>query len=47
MNGTPGSSQDDATLVSTGGKVANPDKYYGDRTKLDEWLLQFDLYFDF
>ena len=28
-------------------KVARPDLYYGDRTKLEEWILQFDLYFKF
>jgi hypothetical protein len=28
-------------------KVARPDLYYGDRTKLKEWILQFDLYFKF
>jgi hypothetical protein len=28
-------------------KVARPDLYHGDRTKLEEWILQFDLYFKF
>jgi hypothetical protein len=28
-------------------KVARPDLYHGDRTKLEEWVLQFDLYFKF
>jgi hypothetical protein len=28
-------------------KVARPDLYYGDRNKLEEWILQFDLYFKF
>jgi hypothetical protein len=26
-------------------KIAKPDLYHGDRTKLEEWLLQWDLYF--
>jgi hypothetical protein len=30
-----------------GNKVARPDLYHGDRTKLEEWILQFDLYFKF
>jgi hypothetical protein len=30
-----------------GNKIARPDLYYGDRTKLEEWILQFDLYFKF
>jgi hypothetical protein len=30
-----------------GNKVARPNLYYGDRTKLEEWILQFDLYFKF
>jgi hypothetical protein len=30
-----------------GNKVARPDLYHGDRTKLKEWILQFDLYFKF
>jgi hypothetical protein len=30
-----------------GNKVARPNLYYGDRTKLKEWILQFDLYFKF
>jgi hypothetical protein len=28
-------------------KVAKPDLYHGDRAKLEEWLLQMDLYFKF
>jgi hypothetical protein len=28
-------------------KVATPDYFYGERNKLEEWLLQFDLYFTF
>ena len=27
--------------------VAKPDLYKGDRNKLDEWLLQWDLFFTF
>jgi hypothetical protein len=41
---------DDLTYVSTpnaAGKVAKPDLYYGDRTKLEDWLMQVDLYFKF
>lgn len=30
-----------------GVKVAKPDLYYGDRNKLDEWLTQLDLFFQF
>ena len=30
---------------SNTGKIAKPDLYRGDRTKLDAWLLQWDLYF--
>jgi len=28
-------------------KVARPDLYFGDRKKLEDWILQFDLYFKF
>ena len=38
------------TPVETRGaqsKVAKPDLFYGDRAKLEDWLLQFDLYFKF
>ena len=27
------------------GKVARPDLFNGDRNKLDDWLLQFDIFF--
>jgi hypothetical protein len=45
---TPSSSasnDDDSTL--RGVKVATPDYYHGERNKLEDWLLQFDLYFTF
>lgn len=32
---------------SHGLKVAKPDLYHGDRSKLEDWLLQFDLFFTF
>ena len=45
---TPSSSDDnDTTGNARGIKVATPDYFYGDRNKLEEWLLQFDLYFTF
>src|SRR4051812_10635046 len=28
-------------------KIAQPDLYYGERDKLEDWLLQVDLYFHF
>ena len=34
-------------LPSAQVKTKTPDMYYGDRRKLDEWLLQLDLYFKF
>jgi hypothetical protein len=30
-----------------GSKVAKPDLFHGDRLKLGDWLLQFDLFFKF
>src|SRR6187551_1040658 len=40
---------DDFVDASTtnAGKVAKPDLYYGDRDKLEDWLMQVDLYFKF
>ncbi|KAF2280024.1 uncharacterized protein EI97DRAFT_477599 [Westerdykella ornata] len=38
------------TLNQTQGgksKVVKPDLYFGDRNKLEDWLLQFDLFFKF
>jgi hypothetical protein len=47
---TPSSSasnDNDNAGTARGIKVATPDYFYGDRNKLEEWLLQFDLYFTF
>jgi len=43
MDGTPASSQNHRNNT----KVAKPDLYHGDRSTLEDWLLQFDLYFKF
>ena len=47
MSDTPGSTQDLPGSHGNGRYVSKPDLYHGDRIKLDEWLLQFDLFFDF
>jgi hypothetical protein len=46
-NATPNSTQDGDSTIPRGIKVATPDLFYGDRTKLEDWLLQFDMYFTF
>jgi hypothetical protein len=46
-NATPNSTQDGDSTIPCGIKVATPDLFYGDRTKLEDWLLQFDMYFTF
>jgi len=43
MDETPASSQNHRN----NSKVAKPDLYHGDRSTLEDWLLQFDLYFKF
>ena len=42
----PTQARTDGTNAS-GTKVAKPDLFHGDRLKLEDWLLQFDLFFKF
>jgi hypothetical protein len=32
---------------TSGMNVNKPDLYYGERSKLDDWLMQWDLFFTF
>jgi len=42
-----GSRQSTTAEAKDGIKIAKPDLYYGDRDKLEEWLVQMQLYFSF
>jgi len=42
---TSTASADNTTLDNAVAKAKQPDVYYGDRTMLETWLLQLDLYF--
>lgn len=51
MSGTPGSSQVSSVRTERddgyGKLVAKPDLYHGERSKLEDWLMQVDLFFEF
>ena len=51
MSGTPGFSQVSSVRTERddgyGKLVAKPDLYHGERNKLEDWLMQVDLFFEF
>ena len=51
---TPSSTRSNDTDMTDAGTTTNsvmnvnkPDLYYGDRAKLDDWIMQWDLFFTF